>query len=37
MSMLDRQTAKVLMTILVFALAIAIVYVARAVFIVFIF
>src|ERR1700739_426842 len=37
MSMLDRQTAKVLMTILVFALAIAIVYVARAVFIVFVF
>src|ERR1700751_2254305 len=37
MSMLDRRTAKVLMTILVFALAIAIVYVARAVFIVFIF
>src|ERR1700747_3653818 len=37
MSMLDRQTAKVLMTILVFALALAIVYVARAVFIVFIF
>jgi predicted PurR-regulated permease PerM len=37
MSMLDRRTAKVLMTILVFALALAIVYVARAVFIVFIF
>jgi predicted PurR-regulated permease PerM len=37
MSMLDRRTAKVLMTILVFALAIAIVYVARAVFVVFIF
>jgi len=35
--MLDRRTAKVLMTILVFALALAIVYVARAVFIVFIF
>jgi predicted PurR-regulated permease PerM len=37
MSMLDRRTAKVLMTILVFALALAIVYVARTVFIVFIF
>jgi predicted PurR-regulated permease PerM len=35
--MLDRRTAKVLMTILVFALALAIVYVARTVFIVFIF
>src|ERR1700740_555352 len=37
MSMLDRRTAKVLMTILVFALALAIVCVAGAVFIVFIF
>ena len=37
MSMLDRRTAKVLMTILVFALALAIVYVARTVFIIFIF
>ena len=35
--MLDRRTAKVLMTILVFALGLAIVYVARTVFIVFIF
>jgi predicted PurR-regulated permease PerM len=37
MSMLDRRTARVLTTILVFALALAIVYVARTVFIVFIF
>jgi len=37
MSMLDRRTAKVLMTILVFALVLAIVYVARTVFIVFAF
>jgi len=35
--MLDRRTAKVLLTILVFALALAIVYVARTVFIVFVF
>jgi predicted PurR-regulated permease PerM len=33
----DRQTAKVLLTILVFALALAIVYVARTVFVVFVF
>jgi hypothetical protein len=37
MSVLDRQTAKVLLTILVFALALAIVYVARTVFVVFVF
>ena len=35
--MLDRRTAKVLLTILVFALVLAIVYVARTVFIVFVF
>jgi predicted PurR-regulated permease PerM len=33
----DRQTAKVLLTILVLALALAIVYVARTVFVVFVF
>src|SRR6201982_977797 len=37
MSMLDRRTAKVLTTILVFVLALAIVYVARTVFIIFVF
>jgi|SRR6516225_9302039 len=37
MSMFDRRTAKVLLTILAFALALAIVYIARTVFIVFAF
>src|ERR1700741_1604852 len=37
MSMLDRRTAKVLVTTLVFALVLAIVYLARTVFIVFVF
>jgi len=37
MTLLDRRTARVLLTILVFALALAVVYVVRAVIIIFAF
>ena len=37
MALLDRRTARILLTILVFAVVLAIVYVARAVIIIFIF